>query len=155
MDADGTHPPRLLLGMLSAESDIVIASRYAPGGEEHGLTPLRRFYSWMASTVLKFLCRVKGARDYSCGYRLYRQPLLARGWGRYGDALVEEAGFVCMAELLIKLARCGATVSEVPLKLHYELKGGASKMNVPATIRRYIAVACKAMFSPGWRREQP
>lgn len=157
MDADGTHPPQLLapmLGLLNAPGggcDVVIASRYAPGGEEHGLPALRRLYSRLASVVLGLLGRVRGARDYTCGYRLYRGEALLAGRGRYGAALVTERSFVCMAELLIKLGRCGARVGEVPLKLHYELKGGVSKMNVAATIKRYVLLGWRLVFDPRYR----
>jgi dolichol-phosphate mannosyltransferase len=157
MDADGTHPPELLsamLGMLNAPDgmrDVVIASRYAPGGEEHGLPALRKAYSRMASVVLGLLAHVRGARDYTCGYRLYRGTALAMAQQRYGAELVTERSFVCMAELLIKLGRCGARVGEVPLKLHYELKGGVSKMNVAATIRRYVLLGWRLLFDPRYR----
>jgi dolichol-phosphate mannosyltransferase len=157
MDADGTHPPELLPAMLKtlqasdAPCDVVIASRYAPGGEEHGLKVLRKIYSRMASGMLSMLGRVRGARDYTCGYRLYRRSILAAGQAKFGAALVTERSFVCMAESLIKLARSGARVGEVPLKLHYELKGGASKMNVAATIRRYVLLAWRLLFDVNYR----
>jgi dolichol-phosphate mannosyltransferase len=157
MDADGTHPPELLGELVRCmfapghELDVVIASRYAPGGEEHGLPALRRLYSRVASVTLGALARVRGARDYTCGYRLYRKSILLQARERYGEELVTERSFVCMAELLIKLARCGARVGEVPLKLHYELKGGASKMRVAATIRRYVLLGWRLLFDPRYR----
>jgi dolichol-phosphate mannosyltransferase len=155
LDADGTHPPELLPQMLTAmevseQCDVVIASRYAAGGEEHGLPPLRRLYSRLTSIVFSILARVRGARDYSCGYRLYRREALERARQRYKDRLITERSFVCMAELLIKLGRTGAHVREVPLKLHYELKGGPSKMNVPATIWRYVVLAWRVLLDPHW-----
>lgn len=157
MDADGTHPPDMLPVMLSklvapgAECDIVIASRYAPGGEEHGLPPMRRIYSRLASAMLGLFGRVHGARDYTCGYRLYRRSVLVAAKSHFGAELVTERSFVCMAELLIKLARRGARVGEAALKLHYELKGGVSKMNVAATIRRYVVLAWRLVFDPRFR----
>lgn len=157
MDADGTHPPELLRELIRIlcspghEVDVVIASRYAPGGEEHGLPALRRLYSRAASVLLGALARVRGARDYTCGYRLYRKSILLKARERYGDDLVTERSFVCMAELLIKLARCGARVAEAPLKLHYELKGGVSKMRVAATIRRYVLLGWRLLFDPRYR----
>lgn len=158
MDADGTHPPELLTEMLAKLQgdpgpayDVVIASRYVPGGEEHGLSLMRRGYSRLASAAMMICGRVQGARDYSCGYRLYRYSILKRAAEHYHGALVTESGFTCMAELLIKLWRSGAVVGEVPLKLHYELKAGASKMNVVFTIRRYFYLAWQMLFNPGWR----
>jgi dolichol-phosphate mannosyltransferase len=144
MDADNTHDPALLPAMmdrLEAErADVVIASRYAPGGEEVGLAPLRKVLSRGASFLLSITVPVKGARDYTCGFRLYRAALLRRAAAAWGERLVEEAGFTCMAELLLKLGRGGARVAESPLVLRYDFKEGASKMKMVSTITRYFAL---------------
>lgn len=154
MDADATHPPEMLPEMVERlqreEIDVLIASRYAPGGAEHGLTPRRRLYSRLACTALRVITPVRGARDYTCGYRLYSREILAAAAQHYGDKLICEDGFVCMAELLVKLGRRGAKVGEIGLDLHYELKGGVSKLNVPATIRRYGVFAWRALFERGY-----
>ena len=84
---------------------------------------------------------MRGARDYTCGFRLYRAAMLRRAADAWGDRLVEEAGFTCMAEVLLKLGRGGARVAEVPLILRYDLKEGASKMKVMRTIARYFVLA--------------
>jgi dolichol-phosphate mannosyltransferase len=145
MDADNTHDPGLLVEMLRrmelAKADLVIASRYAPGGREVGLTPLRRVLSRGASFMLSAVAPVRGARDYTCGFRLYRASLLRKALRLWGDDLVEEAGFTCMAEVLLKLGRGGARVAEAPLELRYDLKEGASKMKVLRTIGRYFVMA--------------
>ncbi len=159
MDADGTHPPPLLplmLGRLEGGDglepcDVVIASRYAPGGEEHGLPLLRWLYSRLASLALRMVARTAGVRDYTCGYRLYRAGPLREAHRHWGTELVTENSFVCMAELLVKLGRRGGRIGEVPLRLHYEFKGGPSKMNVAATIRRYVVLAWRILFSRSWR----
>jgi dolichol-phosphate mannosyltransferase len=146
MDADNTHDPMLLgrmLDRLRAGADVVIASRYEPGGEEIGLSPVRRVLSRGASFLLSAVLPVKGARDYTCGYRLYRASVLRRASQAWGDRLVEEAGFTCMAEVLLKLGRGGARVAEVPLILRYDLKEGASKMKVGRTIARYFALSSR------------
>lgn len=143
MDTDNTHDPAAIPSMLDrlAEGhDIVIASRYAPGGEEVGLSPFRTLTSRGASLVLSIFLPVKGARDYSCGYRAYTGETIARAFATYGDDFITEPGFVSSAEILIKCAYLPAKVGEVPLVLRYDLKGGASKMNVTDTIRRYIAM---------------
>lgn len=159
LDADGTHPPLLLDAMLAeldrsdgeTQCEVVIASRYAPGGEEHGLPLIRRIYSRLASLVLGAVARVRGVRDYTCGYRVYRREALERAKAKFSGETVKETCFVCMAELLVKLARCGARFGEVPLKLHYELKGGPSKMNVPVTIWRYVVLVWNVLFSRQYR----
>lgn len=152
MDADNTHDPDLLPRMweiLEGEkADLVIASRYCPGGEEIGLTKLRQLLSRGASFLLSVVARVPGARDYTCGYRLYRASLLQRAFAAWGDRLIEEVGFVCMAELLVKLGRGGARVREAPLILRYDRKEGASKMKVMKTISRYFVMARRVRSNP-------
>jgi dolichol-phosphate mannosyltransferase len=145
MDADNTHDPALLTDMIerlrAENADLVIASRYAPGGREIGLTRLRSTLSRGASFLLTLVAPVPGARDYTCGFRLYRASLIQRALEVWGDRLVEEAGFTCMAEVLLKLGRGGARVSESGLVLRYDLKEGASKMKVLSTIQRYFVMA--------------
>ena len=141
MDADNTHSPALIPDMVRAiesGSDIVIASRYARGGREIGLVPTRKILSRGASTLLKVAFPIPGARDYTCGYRAYSSGILERGFRAYSDRLIEQKGFVCMAELLVKLGGLGARVSEVPLVLRYDLKQGVSKMKVTRTIAGYL-----------------
>src|SRR5262249_55945243 len=96
MDADGTHPPellRMMLARLDAGAEVVIASRYAPGGSEHGLSARRKLYSHGACWLLGLAAHVPGVRDYTCGYRLYSYTALARGLVRYGSSLVSERSF--------------------------------------------------------------
>jgi dolichol-phosphate mannosyltransferase len=135
MDADHTHPPESIPGMAAlaaAGAPLVIASRYRPGSEIHGLVAWRRALSAVASLVLRaaFPC---GARDYTCGYRLYRVGLLRWGRERYGRHFLNQPGFAVMVDLLLKLRRRARTVREVPLVLRYDRKQGPSKMRVAST----------------------
>ncbi len=154
MDADNTHDPDLIPDMITKllqGADVVIASRFEPGGAEVGVPPHRKFISHAASGIMQLMARVEGARDYSCGYRAYRGELLRRLIEAYGpDTFITENGFACMVELLLRAATLGARVSEVPLVLRYDLKEGASKMKVARTTRRYASVigAYRAGFPP-------
>ena len=80
----------------------------------------------------------RGIRDYTCGYRAYRASVLTEAFRRYGDDFVNQEGFQCMVDILIKLRRMDLIFREVPLILRYDLKGGASKMNVARTVRRTL-----------------
>jgi dolichol-phosphate mannosyltransferase len=141
MDTDDTHDPSLIPAMIARLEDgydVVIASRYAPGGREVGLSGVRRLLSRGASMLLTVFSPVRGARDYTCGYRAYRGEILRRAHDMWNGAFISEEGFVASAEILLKLGRIGARVAEVPLVLRYDLKGGASKMRVGSTIGRYL-----------------
>ncbi len=142
MDADNTHDPALiprLCAQVAAGNDVVVASRYCPGGREFGLSLHRRLLSRGVSTLLSVLRPVPGVRDYSCGFRAYRVGALRKALERYGaDGLVVTEGFACMAEILLRLDRSGSRCSEVPLELHYERKSGPSKMRVARTVGGYL-----------------
>jgi len=141
MDADNTQPADhipLLYEEVCSGADLVIASRYVQGGEQHGLSIGRRGLSWGAGRVMQFFAPIKGVRDYSCGYRAYRLKLLAEGTRQYGPNIIKSKNFSGMVEILLKVAPYAERVSEVPLKLHYELKKGASKMKIWSTILGYL-----------------
>lgn len=137
MDADHTHPPELLPRMwaeaTAAErpADLVIASRFQPGAEVHGLVWYRRWISQAASLVLR--AAFPGARDYTCGYRLYDVGLLRWGAQRYGAQFLNQQGFSVMVDLLLKLRRRARRIAEVPLVLRYDRKRGVSKMRLART----------------------
>jgi dolichol-phosphate mannosyltransferase len=141
MDADNTHDPALMdaiAAQIGAGADVVIASRYQKGGEELGLTAVRKVLSRGASILLRSFFPIQGALDYTCGFRGYKVEILRRAFQVYGTLFVEERGFTCMAEILIKLDHIGARVSEVPLVLRYDFKSGPSKMKFTRTIWRYM-----------------
>lgn len=137
MDCDNTHNPKYVLDMIqkmrAEAADVVIASRYQKGAEIKGVSKLRLLTSEGAKYVYSMFLRVKNVRDYTCGYRLYNNEMLQVAYKRFGDKLVEERGFSCMAELLYKLYACGAKFAEVPFELRYDFKNGASKMKVIKT----------------------
>lgn len=141
MDADNTQPAEcipILYEAICAGSDLVIASRYVAGGEQNGLSFGRRGLSWGAGRIMQYFAPIKGVRDYSCGYRAYRLSILAEGARQYGPEIIKSRNFSGMVELLLKIAPFAERVSEIPLKLHYELKKGASKMKIWPTIWGYV-----------------
>jgi dolichol-phosphate mannosyltransferase len=143
MDADNTHPADRIPYMLKeiySGADLVIASRYAPGGEQYGLNRLRRTLSWGAGKVMSFFFPVPGLKDYSCGYRAYRASTLERVYRSYGEQLIENRSFAAMVELLIKVIGFCNEVREIPFSLHYERKRGKSKMKIWATMLGYFTL---------------
>jgi dolichol-phosphate mannosyltransferase len=134
LDADNTHPTSLMPGMVSkaeAGAQLVIASRFQPGAEIHGLDTFRIVISQVASWLLRVM--FPGARDYTCGYRCYRVGLLRWGQDHYGAEFMNQTGFAIMVDLLLKLRRRARPIEEVPLILRYDLKQGESKMKVVQT----------------------
>lgn len=153
MDCDNTQKPSYIGGMLhrmyesGKNPDVVIASRYCKRSEVHGVAGYRLLTSQGARLVYELILGVPGVRDYTCGYRLYKREILLEGMEKYGEKLIEESGFTCMAELLYKLYRSGAVFMESPFSLHYEEKKGNSKMKVLKTAVNSVKLAFSLRFS--------
>jgi dolichol-phosphate mannosyltransferase len=149
MDADNTHPPRLISDMMAKIDqgfDVVIASRFQPGAKVYGVPRSRLLYSVGARYLFQVLFPIRGVRDYTCGYRAYRASALRQAREAYGNRLITETGFSCMADLLLKLQRLPLRMTEVPLELHYERRGAGSKMQVARTIRQTLSLLLRRRF---------
>ena len=149
MDADNTHTPGLIHTMIRAVrggADVVIASRYRPGSYVCGVPCHRRLLSFGASALFRLLFPIRGVRDYTCGYRAYRAGVLRDAFHRYGDDFVNQPGFPCMADMLLKLRGLDLIFREVPLILRYDLKQSDSKMKVARTIAQFIALILRRRF---------
>jgi dolichol-phosphate mannosyltransferase len=141
MDADGTQDPRLVERMLPAlerGADVVIASRFRPGGGMMGCPVGRRLMSSGLSALMRVLCGIEGVTDYSTFYRGYRVAVLRRVmqvWDGRG-------AFEANAELLVRLDR-SAVVEEVPLVLEYGRRRGTSKMRTFRTVAGYFRMLAR------------
>jgi len=154
MDADNSQGPELIRAMVARIEqgfDVVIASRFQPGSQEIGVPPYRKFLSHLSSAGIRLLVRYPGARDYTCGFRIYRVETLRRLIDMFGDDFLRENGFSCMLELLINLREVDARVAEVPLVLRYDLKEGPSKMRVLRTMWRYVVTLSRGFMPLAWR----
>ena len=143
MDCDDTHDPAQIPEMLRAMAkgaDVVIASRFQRGATGRGVPALRRLTSLGALTLFKLIHPVRNVLDYTRGYRAYRTGVLQDAAARFGSRMVEETGFACMVEVLLKLNAAGARCAEVGLHLRYDLKPTASKMAVSSNLRRLLAL---------------
>jgi dolichol-phosphate mannosyltransferase len=143
MDADDTHAPALMGRMLDRIAEgynLVIASRYLPESRVVGLSAWRTFLSWAAGVLFRVTFPITGVRDYTCGYRAYEARLLRTAFDRWGDEFIDQPGFSCMVDILLKLSTLKPVAVEVPLLLRYDRKPGKSKMNVGRTITQTLAL---------------
>lgn len=146
MDADNSHNPFLIKRMvvqIQEGSDIVIASRYRSGSRVIGLSSFRELMSIGASFLFRIFLPIRGVRDYTCGYRAYRVGFLSKMMEKYREKLIEEQGFACMAELLLKANKLKAIIHELPFILRYDLKKGESKMKVYKTVKQTLKLLIK------------
>jgi dolichol-phosphate mannosyltransferase len=120
IDADLSHPPRMLPRMLAsmqqAQADMVIGSRYIPGGGTRNWGVGRLLMSRFACLMARGLTPVK---DATSGFFLIRKDL-AQG------VSISAGGFKICLELLVR-SRPGRVV-EVPY-VFVGRTAGESKMN--------------------------
>ena len=136
MDADDTHRPGLILRMIRMISegfDVVIASRYQPGSRAVGVPFARRALSRGGSWLFRLVFPTRGVKDFTSGFRAYRADVIQKAITEYGKSFVDQDGFQCMVDILLKLRRMPLIIGEVPFILRYDLKEGGTKMNVPKT----------------------
>jgi len=137
MDADNTHSPGLIHRMstlIEEGNDVVIASRYRPGARIIGLTLTRRTISFGGNMLFRLLFPTRGVKDYTSGYRAYRAGFLCKAFELWENSFINEPGFSCQVDILLKLRKMRAIMNEVPLILRYDQKESTSKMNVKTTI---------------------
>jgi len=125
MDADGSHAPEELPRLLAAlrEADLVIGSRWVPGGEVRNWPMSRLLLSRGASVYTRVLLRYP-VRDATAGYRVYRAAVLE-------DLKLDEIasqGYCFQIDLGWKTWRAGWRVVEVPITFT-ERVVGQSKMS--------------------------
>lgn len=126
MDCDFSHQPRYLPDLVAraADADVVIGSRYVPGGsvdENWGLP--RKLLSWWANGVYVRLLLNLPVRDATGGFRLWRRQALER----INPGEVKANGYVFQVEMLCMAHIRGSRIAEVPI--HFpDRVAGASKM---------------------------
>jgi dolichol-phosphate mannosyltransferase len=143
MDSDETHTPGLILRMvrmIREGHDVVIASRYRSGARVFGLSFFRTLMSYGASWLMRLVFPTPGVRDFTCGFRAYQSTVLRQAIETYQDRFVDQDGFQCMVDILLKLRPMKVIFGEVPMILRYDLKVGASKMRVLRTIRGTLSL---------------
>jgi len=151
MDADDTHDPALIHALhaaIDSGADVAICSRFVHGGDDSTAPPLRRALSRGAAVLFRKVLALDDVHDFTSGFRAYRVTLLARAAEHWGERLIEEQGFACMVELLLKLRHCRPVIAEVPLVLQYDRKQGASKLKLRATIVQYMKLLLRDRLSP-------
>lgn len=145
-EADNTSDLNILASMLKKVEegyDLVLASCYAKGGGIMGTTIDRIILSFCANFILRTLFSIKNVRTYSSFYRAYRAGMLKKANFAYSNRLIEDSGFTCMVELLVRLKRLHIRVAEVPMVLRCDFRKGSSKMKKMETMKGYFSLIGK------------
>lgn len=137
MDADGSHNPSSFAAMWAkrGEWDIVIGSRYAPGGQTENPAVLI-WMSYVVNLTFRVVFRLT-ARDVTNSFRLYRAEVLK-------GMRLESNNFDILEEILIRCVthRPSARVCEVPVTFERR-KAGESKRKLVAFAFGYLATLKK------------
>ena len=143
MDADFSHDPRYLPAILARKDDcdLVIGSRYVPGGGVRNWGRLRRLMSWGANAYVRLLLGLK-PRDCSGAYKCYRVATLRRV---DLDGIVAK-GYAFQEEITWRMQLAGARIAEVPI-LFENRRLGQTKMSF-----REIAALFTTVLRLRWRK---
>lgn len=125
MDADGSHQPEQLPRLLDAlrNADLVLGSRWVPGGATVNWPKSRQFISQGGSTYTRLMLGVP-LRDATGGYRAFRADTLRR----LDLHEVASQGYCFQIDLAWRAVQRGMRVREVPITF-VERTAGASKMS--------------------------
>ena len=125
MDADLSHPVRFLGPMMekAKAADLVIGSRYVPGGEIKNWHPARRLLSRFGSLYARLWLGLS-VHDLTGGYKIWRRALLER----VINEPLAGTGYVFQVEMTYRAHCLGAKISEVPITF-VERTAGKSKMS--------------------------
>jgi len=146
MDADFSHNPRYIPAMLEkalSGYDLVIGSRYVPGGSTQGCTPLRILLSWGANGFARAMLGLR-ARDATAGFRCYRRKVLES----IGLEEIRSSGYSFLIEMLYRAQRRGWQIGEVPIVFDNR-RLGQSKIS-----RHEIFRALQTVLRLAWARFQ-
>jgi dolichol-phosphate mannosyltransferase len=132
-EGDNTNNPELINNMIAKlrqSYDVVCASRYTFGGRSFRVFSFRFLLSRCANGLLKLLFPIKGITDYTHFPRAYRFGILKEGFFHYGDKFIESSDFAYSAEVLLKLKRINAKITQMPHLYRYDLRKGNSKLRI-------------------------
>jgi dolichol-phosphate mannosyltransferase len=131
MDADFSHPPRFLPGILAGmnQHDVMIGSRYVPGGGTEHWPVVRKVLSRSVNYLVRFLLRMP-VKDASGAYRCYRVSKLRETELNR----TRSRGYSFQQEVLFRCHKAGCKLGEYPI-LFENRRAGSSKVNGKEALR--------------------
>jgi dolichol-phosphate mannosyltransferase len=125
MDADFSHDPRYIPEVLEAikSHDVVIGSRYVPGGGTTNWGPLRKLISRGGSFYARLFTGLK-VRDCTSGFRCYRKEVL----NAIDFERISASGYSFQVEMAYVCSIMGFDTFELPI-IFVDRVEGTSKMS--------------------------
>ena len=147
MDCDFSHAPWDLPRLVhrSHTADLVIGSRYVPGGGTENWNARRRLVSQCGNRYVSlFLGSI--IRDWTGGFRCYRRRLLEE----MALSTVQAKGYIFQVELAWRAVQLGAKVSELPIRFSDRVLG-QSKLGWSSIIEGLMEVPKMCFRRPARR----
>jgi dolichol-phosphate mannosyltransferase len=125
MDADGSHRPQDLPALLehAEANDLVIGSRWVPGGAIKNWPASRQLISRIGNGYARFMLR-SGIKDITAGFRVYRASFLKQ----LDLEHIASHGYSFQVEMAYRSRKAGGRIVEVPITF-VEREQGVSKMS--------------------------
>ncbi|MBN1312193.1 MAG: polyprenol monophosphomannose synthase [Anaerolineae bacterium] len=147
MDADFSHQPSYIPAMLrmSKSCDLVIGSRYVPGGGSRNWGISRRVLSRSANAIARITLGL-AAHDCTAGFRCYDSELLQL----IDLDVIRSNGYSFLVEMLFLCQKTGASVGEVPI-IFEDRHFGRSKISYMEILKAWqTIVRLSAQRLRGW-----
>jgi dolichol-phosphate mannosyltransferase len=131
LDADFSHPPRYLPALVAGmrDHDVMIGSRYIPGGGTRDWPWTRELMSRAVNVFVRFVLRLP-VRDASGGFRCYRVAKLREAHLER----VRSRGYSFQQEVLFRCHRAGCRIGETPIVFENR-RAGRSKVSLCESVR--------------------
>ena len=130
MDADGSHQPEQLHRLLEAlaDADLVIGSRWVPGGSVVNWPLNRELLSRGGNLYVRMLLGIS-VRDATAGFRLFRRTTLEK----IDLDSVQSTGYVFQTDMVARTLAAGLVVKEVPIEFVERVRGDSKMSGAVAT----------------------
>ena len=143
MDADFSHDPADLPRLLRAseDADLVLGSRYVPGGGVQDWGPIRRLISRGGSAYVRALLRVT-VRDLTGGFKVFHRRVLEA----VELETVPSHGYAFQVETTYRAIGRGFRVLEIPIQFR-DRRVGQSKMSGRIVLEAALRVPAMRLAS--------
>jgi dolichol-phosphate mannosyltransferase len=128
MDADFSHDPKYLPTMIQALSDnrgdVILGSRFLPGGSDSERSPLRTLTSKISGVIFRLILGLK-LTDMGSGFKVYKAQVVRDMKPR---EMFTEKGLAISMESVFRSIKNGYRVFEIPIEFK-ERRAGYSKLS--------------------------
>jgi len=142
MDADFSHDPKELPKLLAPFNNgfnFCQGSRFIKGGKNE-LEWYRRFFSWGANVITRFLVDSRDVHEFTTSYRAFDREIFSKI--DFSDIPWQGKSFVFQPAFLYGAIRAGAKIKEVPI-VFVDRERGYSKLAMVSYIRDLLMFGMK------------